>query len=134
MSTVEIRCTLHISANFVKAHFCAAPACAGSLLNLSDFSLMRNEQKLLLEVRTVRLSTLPRRPSSQLAPHVGSSALDAQMHRGGPPMHALTAWCGRVVSVFVSVVFRDTPLYSDRAYDTDGPQPRTNYTPTTGQK
>ena len=49
MSPAAIRCVLHLFANLIKAHFCAARACAGSLLNSSDYSLTRDELPLPLE-------------------------------------------------------------------------------------
>ena len=75
MSPAAIRCVLHLSANFIKAHFCAARACAGSLLNSSDYSLMRDELPLALEARAVCHAMRWMRSSYPSSPFKGSIAL-----------------------------------------------------------
>ena len=111
MSPAAIRCVLHLSANFIKAHFCAARACAGSLLNLSDYSLMRDELPLALEARAVCHAMRWMRSSYPSSPFKGSIALGVPtgiVPSWRPSRHALTAWCVVAVSVFVELVLRNT--------------------------
>lgn len=75
MSPAAIRCVLHLFANLIKAHFCAARACAGSLLNSSDYSLMRDELPLALEARAVCHAMRWMRSSYPSSPFKGSIAL-----------------------------------------------------------
>ena len=75
MSPAAIRCVLHLFANLIKAHFCAARACAGSLLNSSDYSLTRNELPLPLEACAVCHAIRWMRPSYRSSPYKGSIAL-----------------------------------------------------------
>ena len=109
MSPAAIRCVLHLSANFIKAHFCAARACAGSLLNSSDYSLMRDELPLALEARAVCHAMRWMRSSYPSSPFKGSIALGVPTGLvTGPRRHALTAWCVIGVSVLVELVLRNT--------------------------
>ena len=82
MSPAAIRCVLHLSSNFIKAHFCAARACAGSLLNLSDYSLMRDELPLALEARAVCRAMRWMRSSYPSSPFKGSIALASRCAHG----------------------------------------------------
>ena len=79
MSPAAIRCVLHLSSNLIEAHFCAARACAGSLLNLSDYSLMRDELPLALEARAVCRAMRWMRPLYPSSPFRGSSGLGVPM-------------------------------------------------------
>ena len=79
MSPAAIRCVLHLAANLIKAHFCAARACAGSLLNSSDYSLTRDELPLPLEACAVYHALRWTRPSYPSSPCEDSSALGVPM-------------------------------------------------------
>ena len=57
------------------AHFCAARACAGSLLNLSDYSMTRDELPLPLEARAVCRAMRWMSPLYPSSPFRGSSGL-----------------------------------------------------------
>jgi hypothetical protein len=75
MSPAAIRCVLHLSANLIMAHFCAARACAGSLLNLSDYSMTRDELPLPLEARALFHAIRWMHPLYPSSPFRGSSGL-----------------------------------------------------------
>ena len=105
MSPAAIRCVLHLTANLIKAHFCAARACAGSLLNSSDYSLMRDELPLALEARAVCHAMRWMRSSYPSSPFKGSIAL-------GVPMGLVAAAKARPHSV---VCGRDVSFRASRA-------------------
>ena len=105
MSPAAIRCVLHLAANLIKAHFCAARACAGSLLNSSDYSLMRDELPLALEARAVCHAMRWMRSSYPSSPFKGSIALGVPTgivaaEKARP--HSVV--CGRGVSICASRV------------------------------
>ena len=77
VSSAAIRCILHLTANLIKAHFCAARACAGSLLSSSDYSLIRDELPLALEARAVCRAMRWMRSLYPSTPFKGSIALGA---------------------------------------------------------
>ena len=103
MSPAAIRCVLHLFANLIKAHFCAARACAGSLLNSSDYSLMRDELPLALEARAVCHAMRWMRSSYPSSPFKGSIALGVPtglVAAAKARPHSVV--CGRVVSIRAS--------------------------------
>ena len=105
MSPAAIRCVLHLSANLIMAHFCAARACAGSLLNLSDYSMTRDELPLPLEARAVCRAMRSMRPLYPSSPFRGSSGL-------GVPTGLVAAAKARPHSV---VCGRDVSFRASRA-------------------
>ena len=103
MSPAAIRCVLHLTANLIKAHFCAARACPGSLLNSSDYSLTRDELPLPLEACAVYHALRWTRPSYPSSPCEDSSALGVPtglVAAAKARPHSVV--CGRVVSIRAS--------------------------------
>ena len=78
------------------------------MLNLSDYSLTRDELPLALEACAVCHAIGWMHSSYPSSPFKGSSALRVPTGPWRPSRHALTAWCVIGVSVFVELVLRNT--------------------------